>query len=94
MRGWASEGSGVVGEDQETILIDAGVAVVAHAGERVQIHRQLERRQLPVAAHLLRRNLVDGGAEMVVRALCVFGETRSEIRRSMCRACPGRIVRA
>src|SRR4030095_9559990 len=48
----------------ETILIDARVAVVAHAGERVQIHRQLERRQLPVAAHLLRRNLVDGGAEM------------------------------
>ena len=72
-------GSGVVGDDQERqFLIDARVAVVAHAGERVQIHRELERRQLRLAADLLRRDLVDRRAEKVVRALGVFGERRAQ----------------
>ena len=62
----------------ETILIDARVSVVAHAGERVQVHRQLERGQLGLAADLLGRDLVHGRAQKVVRALGVLGEGRAQ----------------
>src|SRR6185503_19485921 len=44
---------------RETILIHARVAVVAHARERVQVHRELERRQLRLAADLSGGDLVD-----------------------------------
>src|SRR5205085_10106389 len=54
---------------RETILIHARVAVVAHAGERVQIHRELERRQLGFAADLPGRYLVDARAQKIIRAL-------------------------
>ena len=75
----------------EAILIDARVAVVAHAGERVQVHRQLERRQLRVAADLLRGDLVDRRAEdSSPSSRCAWRTPRSGIPRSMCRACPGR----
>ena len=63
---------------REAILIDAGIAVVADARERIQIHRQLERRQLRVAADLLGRNLIHRRAEVVVRALGVLRERRAQ----------------
>ena len=65
----------------EAILIDARVTVVAHAGERVQIHRELERGQLRLAAHLLGRDLVDCRAQIIIRALGVFGGRRAQERR-------------
>ena len=68
----------------EAILIDAGVTVVAHAGERVQIHRELERGQLRLAAHLLGRDLVDCRAQIIIRALGVFGDRRAQKRRVGC----------
>ena len=58
---------------RQAVLVDAGVAVVADARERVQVHRQLERRQLRVLADLQGRELVGGGAEEVVGALGVLG---------------------
>ena len=68
----------------EAILIDAGVAVVAHAGERVQVHRQLERRQLRLAADLPGGDLVDRRAQEIVRALGVLGEGRAQEPRVRC----------
>ncbi len=53
----------------EIVLIDAGVAVVALADRLEQVHRQLERRQLRLLADLLRGDLIDRGAEVVVGAL-------------------------
>jgi hypothetical protein len=50
----------------QAILIDARVAVVADAGERVQVHRELERRQLRLAANLLGGDLVDRRAQKIV----------------------------
>src|SRR6266567_5990428 len=61
---------------REAILIDARVTVVAHAGERVQIHRELERRQLRLAADLPGRDLVDRRPQEIIRALGVLGERR------------------
>ena len=54
---------------REVVLIDAGVAVVALADGREQVHRHLERRQLRLLADLLGGDLVDGRAEVVVGAL-------------------------
>ena len=65
----------------KAILIDARVTVVAHTGERVQIHRELQRRQLRLAAHLLGRDLVDGRAQVIVGALGVFGGRGAQKRR-------------
>ena len=54
---------------REIVLIDAGVAVVALADGREQVHRHLERRQLRLLADLLGGDLIDGRAEVVVGAL-------------------------
>ena len=59
---------------RQAVLIDTRISVVAYACERIQIHRQFERRQLRVAADLLRRNLIDRRAQVVVRALGVLRE--------------------
>ena len=72
----------------EAILINARVTVVAHAGERVQVHRELERRQLRLAADLPCGDLVDRRAEKIIRALGVLGEGRAQEPRV------GRVVRA
>ena len=53
----------------QVVLVDAGVAVVALADHVHQVHRQFERRQLGLLADLLRRDLIDRRAEVVVRAL-------------------------
>ena len=53
----------------EVVLIDAGVAVVALADDRQQVHRQFERRQLRLVADLLGGDLIDRRAEIVVGAL-------------------------
>ena len=49
-------------------MINAGVAVVALADHLEQIHRKLQRRQLRLLTDLLRGDLIDRGAEVVVRA--------------------------
>ena len=54
---------------REVVLIDARVAVVALTDHLEQVHRQLERRQQRLLAELLRRDLIDRRAEVVVRAL-------------------------
>ena len=54
---------------REVVLINAGVAVIALADGREQVHRHLERRQLRLLADLLRGDLVNGGPEIIVRAL-------------------------
>ena len=58
----------------ETVHVDARVAVVADPRKRVEIHRQLERRQLRFLADLLDRELIGGRAELIIRALGVLGE--------------------
>src|SRR5262249_62010545 len=58
---------------REAVVVDAGVAVVALAGERHQVHGQFERRQLRALADLLGGELIGGGAQVVVRALGGFG---------------------
>ena len=65
---------------REVVLIDAGVAVVALADRLEQIHRQLERRQLRLLADLLRGDLIDRGAEVVVGALGPLRLRRAEER--------------
>ena len=54
---------------RQIVLVDAGVAVVALAHRGEQIHRQLERRQPRLLADLLRRDLIDRRAQVVVGAL-------------------------
>ena len=54
---------------REIVLVDARVAVVALADGLEQVHRQLQRRQQRLPADLLRGDLIDGGAEVVVGAL-------------------------
>ena len=65
---------------REVVLIDAGVAVVALADGREQVHREFERRQLRLLADLLRGDLVDGRAEVVVRALGQLRPGRAQER--------------
>ena len=57
----------------EIVLIDAGIAVVALADDRQQIHRQLQRRQLRVAADLLGGDLIDRRAQVIIRAFGALG---------------------
>ena len=71
----------------QIVLVDTGVAVVADAGQGIQVHRQLERAQRRVLTHLLGGDLVGGGPEMVIGALRVLGERRAQeprIRRVVC----------
>ena len=65
---------------REIVLIDAGVAVVALADGLEQIHRQLERRQQRLVSDLLRGDLIDGGAQVVVGALRPFRLCRAQER--------------
>ena len=58
---------------RQVVLVDAGVAVVALADERQQVHRQFERRQLRVLADLLGGDLIDRRAQVVVGALGALG---------------------
>ena len=53
---------------REIVLIDAGVAVVALAGDRQQIHGQFERGELRAPADLLGGDLIGGGSQVIVRA--------------------------
>ena len=66
---------------REVVLVDAGVAVVALADGLEQVHRQLERRQLRLLADLLRGDLIDRRAEVVVRALGPLRLRGAEERR-------------
>ena len=76
---------------REVVLVDAGVAVVALADGREQVHRQLERRQLRLLADLLGGDLVDGRAEVVVAcSRSASPWRRSGRRRWRSRACRGR----
>src|SRR4029077_16210305 len=68
----------------EAILIHARVAVVAHASERVQVHRELERRQLRLAADLPGGDLVNRRAQEIIRALGVLGERCAQESRIGC----------
>ena len=70
------------------VLVDAGVAVVALADHLQQVHRQLQRRQLRLLADLLRGDLIDRRAEVVVGALGQLRLGRAEERgvRSRVRA--------
>ena len=65
-------------------MVDTGVTVVADAGERVQVHRQLQRRQSRGLPYVPGGDLVDGGSEVIVRALRVLGEGRTEEARVRC----------
>ena len=80
--GLASVGSGVVGRRPgERVHVDAGVAVVAVADHVVEIGGELQRRQRRVLAELLRGDLIDGGAQLVVGA---FGQLRPGRRSGTC----------
>ena len=57
----------------EIVLIRAGEAVIAIADRGQQIHAQLERRQRRVFADVLRGDLVDRRAELVIRAFGHLG---------------------
>ena len=59
-------------------MIDAGVAVVALADDREQVHRELEGRQLRLLADLLGGDLIGGRAEVVVAALGRLGPGRAQ----------------
>ena len=73
-RGWASDWQrGRRRRPREVVLVHAGVAVVALPDHFHQIHRQLERGQLRLLPHLLRGDLIDRRAEIVVAA---FGPLR------------------
>jgi len=66
MRGCASDGSGWSAKTRDAVLIHARVTVVAHAGERVQVHRELERRQLVSRPDLPGGDLVNRGAQEII----------------------------
>ena len=66
---------------REVVLVDAGVAVVALPHHFHQIHRQLQRRQLRLLPHLLRGDLIDGRAEVVVAAFGPLRFRRAQERR-------------
>src|SRR5437868_6589974 len=57
----------------EVVLIDAGIAVVALSDDGKQVYRQLQRRELRVAADLLSGDLIDRCAEVIIGALGPFG---------------------
>ncbi len=65
---------------REIVLIDARVAVVALTDRLEQIHRQLQRRQQRLVADLLRGNLIDRRAQVVVGAFGPFRLGRAEER--------------
>ena len=66
---------------REVVLIDARVAVVALTDRLEQIHRQLQRRQQRLLADLLRGNLIDRRAQVVVGAFGPFRLRRAQERR-------------
>ena len=71
---------------REVVLVDARVAVVALAHRLEQIHRQLQRRQQRLLADLLRGDLVDRRAQVVVGAFGPFRLGRAQergVRRGM-----------
>ena len=71
---------------RQTVLIHARIPVVANPGQRIQIHRQLQRRYLRLPPHLRRRHLVHRNAGKVVGALRMLRRRRaqeSRIRRVM-----------
>ena len=63
---------------REIVLVDARIAVVALTHHLEQIHRQLQRRQQCFLADLLRSDLIDRRAQVVVRALGPFRRGRAE----------------
>ena len=65
---------------REVVLVDAGIAVVALTDHVEQVHRQLERGQLRLLPDLPGRDLVDGGAQVVVGALGPLRLGRAEER--------------
>ena len=65
---------------RQVVLVDAGVAVVALPDRLQQVHRQFERRQQRLMPDLLRRDLIDGRAQVVVRAFRPLGRRRAEER--------------
>jgi len=83
-----SDGTESSATTMKAILIDACVTVVAHTGERIQIHRELERGQLRLAAICL----AGSGSTVVPRkypsSRCVWSSPRSE-RRVGCVGVPG-----
>ena len=62
----------------QVVLINAGVTIVALSRRLQHVHRQLERRQLRVAADLLRGDLIHGRAEIIIRTLRVLGAGGAE----------------
>ena len=65
----------------KVVLVDASVAVIALADDLHQIHGQFERRELGFLSNVLRGDLVDGRAEVVIRALGPLRLRRAEERQ-------------
>ena len=87
-RGFASVGSGVVlRRPRERVHVHAVEAVVAVADDVVEVGRELERRQRRLLAELLRGDLIDRDAHLVVGA---FGQLRLHAAQE--RAVRGRVI--
>ncbi len=65
---------------RQAVVVDAGVAVVALAGQRHQVHGQFQRRQLRIPAELPGCKLVGRGAQEIVRAFGEFGPRGAQER--------------
>ena len=74
------------------VHVRARVAVVARADDVVAVDRDLERRQLRVAADQLRDHLVDGRARLDVRALGLLGVHRAHERGGGARMLPAGVA--
>ena len=62
----------------EVVLIHACVAVVAYSDRSQQVHREFQRGHARVLADVLRGDLIDRGAEEIVRALGPLGFGRAQ----------------
>ncbi len=76
---------------RQIVLVDTSVPIVALADRGHQIHRHLERRQLRVLSDCPTRDLIDGGAEEVIRCFrSAWPWPRSERPHWKSRVSPGR----